>query len=150
MLRALLEDLADKEKTNGPGYVAFVGDVSRTRYVDQNVLTDILCEIYELLPAVGILVLGQVPFDTYVEQYAEDLLLTVDVLRGDLPRMERLADRCVHGPEIAQYVDALIVFHRLTSPWDGMEEVVSTALNRQIPVIAVDREGEMYTWNQIT
>lgn len=127
--------------------VAFIGDISRTRYDDYIVIADtmrILQETREFICITG----GQVPFDSLIE-YVADTLRIENEHYGPEEEMERLRDRYERPVDMLDGVCLLVGF-----PEEGVQlpesrcaqPIVPSALSLGVPTVSVTREGKVVDW----
>ena len=132
-----------------PPLVAFIGDLSRTWYQDHHMLMEVMGILRDAHSQVVIINGGQYPFDNYVEQMSVLMGLETFTYNEGVDSMQRLA--AVYDRPLAMLggLAALIVFHREKEPWKGLGQVVPEAIERGIPVVAVDRKGKSKSWTKV-
>lgn len=134
-MKEALEILADADTP----LVAVVGHRTRTRYVDH----DMLYEVLSILRQVRVfrpVHAGHLPFDLYLEQVCERMGL-MDVLLGPEDRKERLQPY-ERTPAILDQACLVLNFPpEGGDPDDSDPDIIGLALKLKVPVLSVDREG---------
>lgn len=128
------------EKTRGP-HVGFIGDASRTRYVDEDTVFDVLdmlCSTKSFTAVHG----GAPPFDKMVERICQSIGVPTRFVGDGKPRDYRSRFKPYQRPaELLDGLCGLIVFPSEGSSVHEVDDLVQLAWEAEIPIVGISRKG---------
>lgn len=150
----MLSTIADVLRPLDTPRVAFVGGVSRTWYEDQFVIIDVMEILRETGPYIAVTG-GGIPFDDYVEEYADRMGLVFRRYAVD-DRSKRLGKKVKKLDEWTFYdrplemlegLSAMVVFPPENNVKNNrVDPIVYAAVDLGIPTTAVNRKGQSVLW----